>query len=94
MTINVKPPPAVVRRQAAGDDLSLGERRPSQYHAPLEPSTVVALIEIRHARLRLALAENELCWIYNSVKSGLMTAEGGIALLDDVMDRFAEGGQP
>ncbi len=48
-----------------------------------------AFWEIRHARLRLALAENELCWAQEAMVAGYLNPEAALQILDETMDDIA-----
>ena len=51
-----------------------------------------ALLEIRHARLRIHLADCELEWVAINVVAAKLDPDAALAILDQVMDVLAEGG--
>lgn len=48
-----------------------------------------AFWELRHARLRLALAENELAWAQEALVGGYINAPAALEILDATMDDIA-----
>lgn len=52
-----------------------------------------AFWELRHARLRLALAENELAWAQEALVGGYINASAALEILDATMDDLA-GAKP
>jgi hypothetical protein len=42
--------------------------------------------ELRHARLRLALAENDLAWAQELLVAGSIAPDDALTLLDEMMD--------
>jgi hypothetical protein len=49
--------------------------------------------ELRHARLRLALAENELAWAQEALVSGYIDPGAALEILDGAMEAIA-GAKP
>jgi len=47
-----------------------------------------AFWELRHARLRLAIAENEIAWAQEAMVSGYLNPEAALQILDDTMDEI------
>jgi hypothetical protein len=52
------------------------------------PAARLAWWELRHARLRLAIAENDLAWAAEALAAGHMPPETALAILDDTMDEL------
>lgn len=46
-------------------------------------------LELRHGRLRLALAENELAWAQQALDAGHIPPETALAVLDAAFDDLA-----
>lgn len=53
-----------------------------------------ALLEIRHARLQLHLADTELEWLAVNVVAAKLDPGAALTMLDQVMMVLAEGGCP
>ncbi len=49
--------------------------------------------ELRHARLRLAIAENELAWAQEALVHGYISATAALQILDTTMDDIS-GARP
>lgn len=41
--------------------------------------------ELRHGRIRLALAENELAWAQQALVAGFINPDGALEVLDEAM---------
>jgi len=63
--------------------MNIAVRRPSDSDA------VRAWFELRHARIRLALAENDIAWAQAALKAGHINPAGALAALDDALDEIA-----
>ncbi len=48
--------------------------------------------EVRHAILRLELARNELCWVFDLLLAGHINPDAVIQVLDETMDNLAGPG--
>lgn len=51
-----------------------------------------ALLEVRHARLRLALTDVDLEWAARCLADGTINPDAALGVLDDAMDALAQGG--
>jgi hypothetical protein len=58
----------------------------SRSGAPNDQVTRRVFWELRHARLRLALAENDLAWTQELLVGGEIAAGFALQILDDVLD--------
>lgn len=45
--------------------------------------------ELRHARLRLAIAENDIAWAQEALVSGFINPDGALQVLDEAMEDVA-----
>jgi len=56
---------------------------------PAEVAKIRAWLELRYARIRLALAENNLALVQTCLGAGHFTPAAALEFLDDVMDELA-----
>ncbi len=48
-------------------------------------------LELSHARIRLALAANEIAWAQELLQNGEVKPKGALQILDEAMDRLCGG---
>jgi hypothetical protein len=66
----------------SGQDATVDDRTSHQ------PPDVRVWWELRHARLRLALAENDIAWAQEALAGGNINTEAALALLDQALDEI------